>query len=80
MALSTVAPRGGMVTGMREPNLEELRIADTLQDNQSGALNAFNRSPRLRHAQLGSWWERVLAVLSLIFVVVTVFNLVIRNL
>ena len=80
MALSTAAPHAAMVTGMREPNLEELRTGDSLQDSQSGALNAFNRSPRLRHAQLGSWWERVLAVLSLIFVVVTVVNLVIRNL
>ena len=66
---------------MPVPNLEELRVGDTLQDSQSGApLNAFNRSARMRHAQLGTWWERILAVLSLIFVTVTLVNLVIRAL
>jgi len=69
-----------MLLAMRAPNLEELRIADRLQDRQAGALNAFNRSTRLRHAQLGTWWERVLAVLSLIFVVSTLIGLVVRAL
>jgi hypothetical protein len=70
-----------MIAAMREPNLEELRLAASLQDNQAGAgLNAFNRSSRLRHAQLGTWWERVLAVLSLIFVTATVVSLIIRSL
>ncbi len=70
-----------MVAVMRTPNLEELRTGDSLQDRQAGSgLNAFNRSTRLRHAQLGTWWERVLAVLSLIFVASTIVSLVIRNL
>jgi hypothetical protein len=69
-----------MVSAMKIPNLEELRAGDALQDRQAGVpLNAFNRSTRLRHAQLGPWWERVLAVLSLIFVVATLTGLVIRN-
>jgi hypothetical protein len=70
-----------MVYAMKVPNLEELRTGDALQDRQAGApLNAFNRSTRLRHAQLGTWWERVLAVLSLIFVIATLTGLMIRNL
>jgi len=70
-----------MVPAMREPNLEELRRADSLRDRQAGAgLNAFNRSTHLRHARLGTWWERVLAVLSLVFVTATVVSLIIRAL
>jgi hypothetical protein len=70
-----------MVLVMKMPNLEELRTGEMLQDRQSGApLNAFNRSTRLRHAQLGTWWERALAVLSLIFVLVTLISLLIRAL
>ena len=69
-----------MLAAMRQPNLEELRLGDRLQDQQAGALNAFNRSTRLRHAQLGTWWERVLAVLSLIFVAATVISLVVSAL
>jgi hypothetical protein len=69
-----------MLAAMRQPNLEELRLADRLQDQQAGGLNAFNRSTRLRHSQLGTWWERVLAVLSLIFVVATAISLLVRAL
>jgi hypothetical protein len=69
-----------MLTAMRQPNIEELRLADRLQDSQAGGLNAFNRTTRLRHAQLGTWWERVLAVLSLIFVVATAISLLVRAL
>jgi hypothetical protein len=52
---------------MREPNLEEFRASSALQDVQAGArpgLNAFNRGARMRHAQLGTWWERLLAVIT----------------
>jgi hypothetical protein len=70
-----------MVLTMRTPNLEELRTSGTLQDRQAGApLNAFNRGSRLRHAQLGTSWERVLAVLSLVFVASTLISLAIRSL
>jgi hypothetical protein len=66
---------------MEEINLEELRYSGALQDLQAGApLDAFNRSARIRHSQLTSWWERCLAVLSLAFIVVTLVNLVLRNL
>jgi hypothetical protein len=68
-------------TSMRNTNLEEYRASGTLQDIQAGApFNAFNRGAYIRHAQLGTWWERVLAVLSLAFVVVTVINIVLRSL
>jgi hypothetical protein len=69
-----------MVRAMKTPNLEELRIGGALQDSQAGApFNAFNRGTSLRHAQLGTWWERVLAVLSLIFVMATLIGLLIRS-
>ena len=69
-----------MLIAMHEPNIEELRLADRLQDSQAGGLNALNRTTRLRHAQLGTWWERVLAVLSLTFVVATAISLLLRAL
>ncbi|MEA2743240.1 MAG: hypothetical protein QOG25_1611, partial [Acetobacteraceae bacterium] len=48
---------------------------------QAGApFNAFNRGADIRHAQLGTWWERTLAILSLVFVVVTLANIVWRSL
>jgi hypothetical protein len=68
-----------MVRAMKTPNLEELRIGGALQDSQAGApFNAFNRGARIRPAPLGTWWERVLAVLSLIFVATTLIGLLIR--
>jgi hypothetical protein len=70
-----------MVPAMREPNLEELRLADSPLDRHAGAgLNAFNRSTRRRYARLGTWWERELVMLSLIFVTVTVVTLNMRTL
>ena len=81
-----------MVPAMTAPNLEELRIGGTLrdipaaqdiparEDNQAGApFNAFDRGVRLRHAQQGTWWECVLAVLSLILVTSTLIGVLIRN-
>jgi hypothetical protein len=66
---------------MRKLNLEEVRFSGALQNLQAGApLNAFDRGAKIRHAQLGSWWERVLAILSLAFVLTTLVNLVLRNL
>ena len=64
--------------GMREPNLEELRASGAPQEVQAGArpsLNAFNRGARMRHAQLGTWWEPILAVLgAAILLLVLVVN------
>jgi hypothetical protein len=49
---------------MKEPNLEEIRASEALQDQQVRTLSANGFMPpmRLRHAQLGTWWERILAV------------------
>jgi hypothetical protein len=60
---------------MGEPNLEELGASSALQDVQAGArpaLNAFNRGARMRHAQLGTWWERILAVLGAVILLLAV--------
>jgi hypothetical protein len=60
---------------MGEPNLEELGASGALQDVQAGArpaLNAFNRGARMRHAQLGTWWERILAVLGAVILLLAV--------
>jgi hypothetical protein len=66
---------------MSKVNLEEYRTSGALQDTQAGApFNAFNRGADIRHAQLGTWWERTLAILSLVFVVVTLANIVWRSL
>jgi hypothetical protein len=66
---------------MKHTNLEEYRASGTLQDIQAGApFNAFNRGAYIRHAQLGTWWERALAILSLAFVLVTLANIVLRKL
>ncbi len=40
----------------------------------------FSGSHYLRHAQITTGWELVLGILSLAFVVVTLTNLVLRNL
>jgi len=63
---------------MGEPNQEAYRVSANLDRGQGGAL--FLPSDRVRHAQLGSWWERLLAVLGLVFVAVTLANILIRNL
>ncbi len=51
---------------MKEPNLEEIRASEALQDQQARTLSANGFMPpmRLRHAQLGTWWERILAVVG----------------
>jgi hypothetical protein len=51
---------------MKEPNLEEIRGSEALQDQQARTLSANGFMPpmRLRHAQLGTWWERILAVVG----------------
>lgn len=75
------AAHPAMILAMKTPNLDKLRTGDILQDSQAGGpLNAFDRGARLRHARLGTWWERVLAVLSLVFVVATAISLVLRSL
>jgi hypothetical protein len=66
---------------MKESNLEELRASNTLQDMQNRASPFWgSRSgSMLRHAQLGTWWERVLAILGaailLLAVVVNVWRI-----
>ena len=65
---------------MQEPNQEELRTGGTLDRGQGGeSFNAFTGSHYLRHAQLGSWWELALGILSLAFVLISLVNLVLRN-
>jgi hypothetical protein len=63
---------------MGEPNQETYRVSATLDRVQGGA--PFLPSDRLRHAQLDSWWERLLAVLGLVFMAVTLANILISNL
>jgi hypothetical protein len=66
---------------MKEPNQEELHLGGTLDRGQGGAsFNPFTGSHYIRHASLGSWWERIFAILGLIFVVVALINILIRNL
>ena len=53
----------------------------TIEREQGGqAYTPYYGSHYLRHAQLTTWWERILAVISLAFAVITITNLVIRNL
>jgi hypothetical protein len=51
---------------MKEPNLEEIRASEALQDQQARnpSANGFMPPMRLPHAQLGTWWERVLALVG----------------
>jgi hypothetical protein len=66
---------------MKHTNLEEYRSSGTLKDIQTGApFNAFNRGTHIRHAQLGTWWERALAILSMVFVLLTLINIALRHL
>jgi hypothetical protein len=66
---------------MREHNQEEQRASTALDRGQGGTpFTAYSGSDYLRHAQLGSWWERILAVLGLAFVLVTLVNIILRNL
>jgi hypothetical protein len=62
---------------MGEPNQEKYRVSANLDRGQGGA--PFLPSDRLRHAQLSSRWERLLAVLGLVFVAVTLANILISN-
>ena len=43
-------------------------------------LHPYRGSDYLRHASLGSWWERILGILGLAFVLVTLTNIILRNL
>jgi hypothetical protein len=66
---------------MKQPSQEESRAGAALDRGQGGArFLPFMGSDRLRHAQLGSWWERILAILALIFVVVTLGNIILGTL
>jgi hypothetical protein len=69
LGLSTSATHPAHGPGHARPDpCEDLRAGDTSRHGQAGAPpHAFNRGTRLRHARLGTWWERVLAVLSPIF-------------
>jgi hypothetical protein len=69
------------VARMRDLNLEELRRGGTLESSQAGApFDAFNRSSYLRHAQITTLWERVLAVISVGLIGFTLFNILVRAL
>jgi hypothetical protein len=64
---------------MRELNLEELRRGGTLESSQAGEpFDAFNRPSYLRHVQITSVWERVLAVISVGLVGFALFNILVR--
>ena len=66
---------------MSEPNQEELRASGAIDRGQGGqSFTPYSGSHYLRHATLGSWWERVLGILGLIFVVTTLTNIILRNL
>jgi hypothetical protein len=66
---------------MAEPNQEELRTSSTFERGQGGArFTLFTGTHTIRHANLGSWWERVLAILGLAFVLITLTNIILRNL
>ena len=45
-----------------------------------GTFMPFHGSHYLRHAQITSWWERVLAVVSLAMLAFVLVNIVLRNL
>ena len=65
---------------MKEPNQEELRTSGTLDRGQGGdTFMPFPGSHYLRHAGMGTWWERILGIVSLIFVLVALTNIVVRN-
>jgi hypothetical protein len=59
---------------MGKPNLEELRTSGALQDLQvsSSSYQGLLPRPMLRHSQIGSWWERALAIAGLVILVLTV--------
>ena len=66
---------------MNEPNQEELRASGAMDRGQGGeSFTPYTGSHYVRHATLGTWWERVLAIIGLGFVVVTLVNIVLRNL
>jgi hypothetical protein len=66
---------------MKEPNQEELRVSGTLERRQAGApFTPWHGSNGLRHVALGTWWERVLSVVGLAFVLITVVNIILRGL
>jgi hypothetical protein len=66
---------------MREPNQEELRVSSALDRGQGGeSFTPYTGSDYLRHASLGTWWERILGILGLVFVLVTLTNIILRNL
>jgi hypothetical protein len=66
---------------MKEPNQEEIRASSALDRGQGGtSFSPYTGSDYLRHASLGTWWERILGVLGLAFVLITLINIVLRNL
>jgi hypothetical protein len=65
---------------MREPNQEELRMSATLERGQGGArFNLFTGTHAIRHAGIDTWWERVLAIVTLALVLIGLTNLILRN-
>jgi hypothetical protein len=67
---------------MREPNIEELRASGALQDQQSHTLSANGMMPpmRMSHAQIGTWWERGLAVIGAALLLFALVNWIWRAL
>ena len=66
---------------MREQNQENIKRAATLERGQGATEFApFTGSHYLRHAQITTWWERVLAVVCLVLLAFGLVNVVLRNL
>jgi len=66
---------------MREHSQEDARSAATLERGQGATGFApFTGSNYLRHAQITTWWERILAVVCLALVAFGLVNVVLRNL
>jgi hypothetical protein len=60
---------------------EEARLGHTLDRGQGGErFVGYSGSHYLRHAQITSWWERILAVITLALVAFTLGSILLRTL
>jgi hypothetical protein len=70
------------MSGMTDFNAEELRASGALQDQQARTLSANGMMPpmRMSHAQLGTSWERGLALIGAALLLFALANWVWRAL
>ena len=55
-------------------------MSATLERGQGGArFNLFTGTHAIRHAGIDTWWERVLAIVTLALVLIGLTNLILRN-